>query len=434
MSRLLGKVIMDRVRKTWAMDIGKPSNLVVELQLEVKESGYSDPPCKILGVVGVPNLPNNDAEQLCVAMALVEKTNLQILMPNMEIRILGMKTRRLSTAKRDIALKKITMSRSLAMRNEYVENPYLRSMSMKELNQRFHDVMVNLQTISNGGRITLRADNEGLQWLAYFEHVFMEAEMRQLPYPLFLDGRYKPDWDKDGFFTSVKTDHSKRASGLVSKWKGNIDAVQLVKYGEYRYMKGFLKEGTMLVSPSRSFENEGYNQALRDDENSMSVFGVRTGNDEITPAHSIPSWWGDRYSMREFTSSMDRDYFLYCMGESLSPTLFSHFGQDYDACVVVYDMEELLRRVETGARTVFKSSEFVYSCSRVTYIDPLGAIPPVPAVANVSAFQIPFLKHFRHRYQDEFRFVWVPQAPMRNFNKVLVTIGSIEDIAEIIRI
>ena len=197
-------------------------------------------------------------------------------------------------------------------------------------------------------------------------------------------------------------------------------------------METFFREGQMLISPSTRFDDEAYNQALRDDENSLSVFGARTSDGNVIPAHDLPNWWGDRYSMIDFSSSMDRDYMIYCMAKPLSPTLFSHFGSEYDACVLIRDMDQFVSRVYKGAKSVFPSFQFHFAHGYVTYIDPLGAIEPIPDIPEGGKASIPFLKHFRHAYQKEFRFAWVPKRPKRVTRNICISIGSLSDIAELI--
>ena len=98
-------------------------------------------------------------------------------------------------------------------------------------------------------------------------------------------------------------------------------------------------------------------------------------------------------------------------------------------------MDEFARRVDEGTRSCFPPAEFVHTHCQTTYIDPLGAIQPTPEPPEGGdRIPIPCLKHFRHAYQAEYRFVWVPTEPHNVFTNTCVSIGSIEDIAEIIRI
>ena len=318
---------------------------------------------------------------------------------------------------------------------EYREHPYLRALPMKGLNQRFHDLVPNMLNISEGGKIGVDIATSGIEWGRYFQHVLTEAADRELPYPLFLDRRYAPDEDKDGFSLSVKSGHSSGAFDTVKAWakNGGDGRFTVVKYGERKFMERFLAHGEMLVRPSAAFDHEAFNRAQRDDENSVGVFGVCTSDGWAMTASELPAWWGDRYSMRDFFSSMDRDYMLYCMARTLSPALFSQFGNDYDACVLVHDMDEFAKRVDEGTRSCFPPGKFVYAHCWTTYIDPLGAIRPTPEPPKGSdRMPIPFLKHFRHAYQAEYRFIWLPTEPHHGFTNTCVSIGPIEDIAEII--
>ena len=423
---------MTKIRKEWVEKVGEASDLVVELYIEAFVPRYRDPPCRVRGCVGIPSPPYSDEERFHLARSLVEETVLPVLRPNFVIRILDMTTKRSGTRK-TIEVKNISMPRFMHWEAEYVKNPYTRALPMKDLNKRFLDVMVNMEEISTGGKLGVRNDANSVAWWSYFQHVLTEAKMRELPFPLFLDNRCAPDWDKDSFTSSVKGHHSSKAFEAIKKWKNEKDKeFSLVKYGECCYMEEFIKEGKIQIQPSRNFDDEALNQAIRDDENKMSVFGIRIEGGRVIPANDIRGW-GDRYSMLEYSSSMDRDYMMYCMAATLAPTLFSHFGP-YDACVLIHDMDEFVRRINVGTSNQFLPQDFIRTHGKVTYLDPLGAIGPTPDVPEGEKLTIPFMKHYRHTYQDEFRFVWIPRTPKKDLAKVILSIGSLEDIAEIIRI
>ena len=425
------------IRMAWKDKVGEPSDLIVELHIGVSQPGSIDSPCSVRGRIAVPEPPRTDGERHLLAQTLVDETVLPVLRPQWNLRILDMTIKRIRTLKRtiEVGAKGLLMPQFMWWEKEYVEKPYMRALPMKDLNQRFFDIMVNAYDITNGGKIGIRITASGVEWMRYFQHITTEARMRELPYPLFLDKRYSPNWDKDTLVSSVKGDHSARADKAVKQWRKTQDRdFHVVKYGEYQFMKMFLENGQIQISPSRTFNDEVYNRALHDDENSVIVFGTRTRDGAVMSAHDLPSWWGDRYTMFKFMSSMDRDYLLYCMAGTLSSTLFSHFGQDYDACVLIHDMAAFAHRLEEVTKECFSSAEFVHAGGPVTYVDPLGAIPATPSMPKRSSTPIPFLKHFRHAYQDEVRFVWVPREPRRGFEKTVISIGSLRDVAEIIRI
>lgn len=351
--------------------------------------------------------------------------------------LLEMTTRRLGE-ERTIKIGKgeLSMPRFMWWEKEYVEHPYMRALPMKKLNERFHDLVSNVLKTTEGGKIGMEIASGGVEWERYLQHVLAEASARELPYPLFLDKRYAPDWTKDGFTSSVKSRHSAGAFEAVKAWAegGGSRRFSVVKYGERKWMERFLSEGEILVRPSVDLDDDRFNRAQRDDENTVRVFGARSGDGTAVPANDLPGWWGDRYSMIEFSSAMDRDYMLYCMARKLSPTLFSHFGDGYDACVLIHDFDEFARLMDEGTRKHLPPGEFVHMRRWTTYIDPLGAIQPTPEPSRTaSRIPIPFLKHFRHAYQEEYRFAWLPTDPIRGLQETKVPIGSLKDIAEIIR-
>lgn len=430
---------MEGIRKSWADRVGKPSELVVELDVEVAEPQSTDSPSSVRGYVGVPSLARSDPERYYLASVLVGQTVLSRLRPHAQLRIRNMTTRRLAEndGKKAVEVRKngLSMPQFMWWEKEYVERPYMRALPMRDLNQRFFDIVVNLQEVSKGGKLGISVATHGVEWMRYFGHITTEARARELPYPLFLDKRHSPDYDSDDFQAAVKGKHAERAYNAVDAClKGADREFHMVKYGERGHMEDFLAHGEMLVSPSPRFDDKALGQAVRDDENTVRLFGARTSDGRVISANDLPGWWGDRYSMIDFTWSMDRNYMMYCMAGSLSPTLFSHFGKTYDSCVLLHDMDEFARRVEVAAREHFPVDGFVHGRGPVTYIDPLSAIEPIPDIATGTTVTIPFLKHFKHTYQEEFRFVWVPKSARRNLRKVCLRIGSIDDIAELITI
>ena len=423
------------IRTAWAGKLGEPSDLLVELQVEATQPGSIDSPCVVRGRIAVPDPPRTDEETNFLAHALVCETVLPSLGLHWTCRVLEMAINRQRTLERTLEVRGLSMPRFMWWEKEYLENPYMRALPMKDLNRRLFDLMTNSQNITTAGKIGVRTTAGGVEWMRYLQHVTTEALMRELPYPLFLDNRYTSDWATDAFFSSVKGDHSARADTAVQQWREvRYCDFDLVKYGEYEFMKRFIDSGELQVCPSRSFDNEHYHQALRDDENSVTAFGARAPDGAVVPAHDLPSWWGDRYSMLEFTASTDRDYFLYCTSRTLSPTLFSHFGRAYDSCVLIHDMAAFTRRLHEAAKESLPPHEFVFAGGPVTYVDPLGAVPPKPVVPEGSDVPIVFLKHFRHAYQDEMRYVWVPKEPARGLEKTVISIGPITDIAELLRV
>ncbi|MCY4645264.1 MAG: hypothetical protein OXE73_00030 [Gammaproteobacteria bacterium] len=342
---------------------------------------------------------------------------------------------RFDTLKHTMEITDIRMSRTMWWEKEYIENPYMRALPMKEMNERFHDIIANSVDITDGGKLGLRGRTSRIEWMRYCQHVLVEARNRELPYPLFLDKRYSPKEDDNSFMSSVRGDHSTRAAGaVVRRLSGRVENFHAIKYGEYQYMKKLLATGEMLIQSSRGFDKDSYNEARRDDENSVSIFGVDTMDGTAIPAYDVAGR-SDQDRMTTFSSSTDRDYMLYCMAGTLSSTLFAHFGQRDDSCVIIHDIDEFVQRVDHGTRELFPPENFIFAHGWVTYFDPLGAIPITPPIPEGSEVPIPFLKHFRHAYQDEYRYVWFPRAPKKDgLSLEKVWIGCLHDIAEIIRI
>lgn len=330
---------------------------------------------------------------------------------------------------------KFAKPRYIWWEKEYLEHSYMHLLPTEYLTERFIDLLSNTLMTSAEGKVGIQSAPVSLMWYRFLQHVLAEAATRGLPYPKFLNKKFVPNWSKDGFFTSVKNKHSRRAFETVSAWaeETGVRQFSVIKYGKREHMERFLYTGEVLIRPSTTYDDEKLNRAQRDDENSFSIFGSRTSNGMVVPVSDLPNGLGDTYSMTTFVFTSDRDYMLYCMGGTLSATLFSQFGQAYDACVLVRDMKQFVSRMTIGTKDYFPHGDFVHRHCRTTYVDPLGAIPLIPKPnEKVGALPIPFIKHFRYAYQKEYRFVWVPTTPRRNLKEVCVSIGTLEDIAEII--
>ena len=210
---------MTRTRLHWQEKVGQSSNVAVEMRVEVSFPGSADPTCTVHGRLGVPSPPQSVNERSHLAQFLVSNTILPLLRPILATRILEMTTNKLdsSTCTIDIRDDGLSMPTYMSWEKEYVENRYMRSFPMKDLNQRFSDIAVNSQNITQGGKIGIRMATGGTNWMRYFQHVTTEARMRDLPYPLFLDGRFQPDYAKDAFTASVKAGHSTRAYNRIAK-------------------------------------------------------------------------------------------------------------------------------------------------------------------------------------------------------------------------
>ena len=174
--------------------------------------------------------------------------------------------------------KRILMPRFMWWEKEYFEHPYMRSLPMKNLNERFHDLSSNMLVISDGGKVGIQIAASGVEWARYLQHVHAEASARELPFPYFLDKRHEPDWSRDGLSSSVKSRHSASTFNAIKAWAdaGGDRQFSVVKYGKRGDMERFLRDGEVLVRPSTTFDDEKFNRAQRDDEEFRLKFSERS--------------------------------------------------------------------------------------------------------------------------------------------------------------
>lgn len=116
------------------------------------------------------------------------------------------------------------------------------------------------------------------------------------------------------------------------------------------------------------------------------------------------------------------DYWVYCLSRTLEPRLFVDF--EANSCVVLRDSNEFRRRLTLAMHKCLPDA--VHSRDDANYIDPL-------LTSTLRVF-VPLAKHFRYTYQNEYRFVWVPQLKTPRVSPIDLTLGSLKDIADFIEL
>ena len=134
----------------------------------------------------------------------------------------------------------------------------------------------------------------------------------------------------------------------------------------------------------------------------------------------VPSVISDQRVDVQFQSPAD--YWLYCVTGSVgAPRLFVDF--DADACVIIRDTQKFREILRVASGQSLKGA--IMREGHAHYVDPL-----LPGPAEI--FFVPLCKHFRYSYQEEYRFCWLPNPPVRKLEHVDLQLGSLKEIAELI--
>lgn len=117
------------------------------------------------------------------------------------------------------------------------------------------------------------------------------------------------------------------------------------------------------------------------------------------------------------TSEIDSDYLTLC----LATTYSGHFYQDFegsDACLIIHSPNEFFDRMYKAIDSVLPNS--------------WGAVDGPVSYGSHSKLGAPFTKPEKFLFQFEWRFACLPIPSLCKCEATMVTLGSIEDIAEII--
>lgn len=304
-----------------------------------------------------------------------------------------------------------TLTRQELWRLQYRNRPYLRNASDDVLVQRLKDVMNNLATLNQDGKIELLPIGpEGIYWMTLFTHLHEEHESRRASPPLLSDMPFpKPTAPRPA------------RSALTIKNKQSKTGQALAKLGKLAHMQALYEAGQIRIAPALSYSDPSLNYAMNDDEMRF---------DRVMPGSEVTITFLDKQTSElknvkpigdvTDTTSLKTNFYVYCMTHRLSHRLFDDF--EADACVVFHEPMALIEKLEDSMREALPG--WIGRNQEVQYIDPYQH--PNKSVDLV------FSKHFRFWYQQEYRFSWLPEKCGReHLEPINIELGSLEKISEL---
>jgi hypothetical protein len=316
-----------------------------------------------------------------------------------------------------MAMNNQLLPRHVAQRRQSDSRRYARHLSQSELNQRIHDIFLNLLRVNQEAKIGIGPiTKESSIWMEKWTHVLEEMQLRHGPFP----SGFTPEILHSEPFPNFASDLAERAARRLSSIglkRGDV----FIKFGKRTYMERLHESGALRIQPATYFAQTDHNGAVRDDELTLGVSVALSSDDVVklvrNPQDVPPNAPDQRVDIR-FQSSTD--YWLYCVTNSVEPRLFVDFNAD--SCVIVRDRARFTRMLDEATR--LQLSGAAMQNDTAVYVDPL-----LPTSANIL---VPFMKHFRYAYQDEHRFCWLPPAPIQKLTYVDVQIGGIEEFSDLI--
>ncbi|MDL0430216.1 hypothetical protein QPM17_03715 [Marinobacter sp. TBZ242] len=306
------------------------------------------------------------------------------------------------------------MTRSEYWRLSYRRDRYLEFLSQDELEKRACDIMGNMTFLSGKGQIGLRAFSEGgAYWMPLWAHVLEEFALRYGPYPNgFTNGFVKGT-------ALVKPSHpdeplAKKAIDSI----GGIRPGRLYKFGKKEHLEPMLKRGRIRIAPASYYSDPSLNPAIKDEELSFSIkIRPRDVKAEDMNGEEIPTFGNVEVSFESKTN-----YYVSCFAANYTYREFDDF--EADSCIVINEPREFTKRLLSRVRRI--KPDFRGFASHVDYIDPLNHFS-----GEINVF---LAKHFRYAYQNEYRFLWVPDKPLMELDPFFVEIGDMSQYAEILSI
>ena len=310
---------------------------------------------------------------------------------------------------------RVPLPRHEVWRLHYRREPYLRDASDSGLSKRLEDIVNNMTTLTQAGKLgVLSPDTGGERWMILFTHVLEEYESR--------GGIPKSALS----IANLPRPMAPRAPKFVEALKGlqAVESVEiLVKLGKREHMWEMFSSGRVRIASARSYSDPSLNHAMQDDE--LRIDLLQRGS-EVRLQLLDESTGKPKQNIRpigEATHSFDlkSNYYVYCMTHFLSYRLFDDF--DADSCVIIRDPKEFRTRLVQAVQRQLTS--WVGWDQSVEYIDPY--------FHNNTDIDLCFSKHFRFWYQQEYRFCWLPQGrSCTSLEPFFVELGSLEQIAEFV--
>jgi len=282
------------------------------------------------------------------------------------------------------------------MRLRYRTRRYLEHATDDELARRLRDVMANLTTLTPAGQIgPLPLERGGAVWMEAFTHLLEEYKLRGKTFP--------PGMMRGTSLPKPTFPARPRAARLLDDISHLTGRPYLVKLGDAKYLQETFRTGVWRIAPASSYADPSLNRAQRDTELELTKYALRSevriqvpdgnpgeGKEDVMPLGNVT-----------VTSTSITDYYVSCLAKRLDLRLFDDF--EADSCIVVHDVVAFARRMLEAVEQHLTG--WHGWLQNVTYIDPFNW-----KQGDADVF---CTKHFRYSYQQEVRFVWLPDHPQK---------------------
>jgi hypothetical protein len=291
---------------------------------------------------------------------------------------------------------------------EYRNYRYLEHLSDIDLEDRLKHMIENLLILTPSGKIGL-GDLNQYPWNIFirkFAHTKTEFNIRNSsPHHDFLNSSSIPRPD------AYNSKQFKNISEIV-----NGSNPELIKFGKYE----FLSDYSLKISLAKSFDDPSLNLAQMDDEMKL-VFKV--GPTEVSAKDSKGNVL-ELIGPAEIKLNLEREYYVFCCSHSFDIRMFDNF--EADSCLLIYDYKRFISDIVSKLREKIEIKDS--GCDYVTYID------PVQPDIKTDEIEIEFCKNLKYQYQNEFRYVFIPEDGQDLPNDIIINLWEASEYTKVVRL
>lgn len=291
---------------------------------------------------------------------------------------------------------------------EYQANKYLRKASTDQLEKRLLDLKTNLWSTDRDGEVTqLRFLDHRIKISQLILHVLLEKSERQSISEIIFE---------------EKTFREEVTVGYVPpNLKVPIlgDRGVFAKFGHHPHILETFRSGRIRIAPAASYQDSSLNSAQQDDE---LCHWTRTPNKALMIQVTDVDGKHIPLQMGEFLQGKTiQNYLVWCCACGYEARLFKDFA--CNAAIIVREEKEFIDRLTKATKQAIPDFNFLHG--PVGYYDPYH--PPSDGI------RLPFMKNMKYLYQNEYRFIWQSDDPIKHIPTFL-ELGPLEDIAELVEL
>jgi hypothetical protein len=285
---------------------------------------------------------------------------------------------------------------------QYEINRYLKNIREENLIERYKNLHRNFLVLTGVERHVIPINSFLSSWFWYRkEHqTRYEFLLRKLPLPI------SPPAPRDTINKPFRP-RSPNACDI------------LFRYGHLKYMKQFVQQGKIRISPASKYKDGPVLDPKTDDELNKHRWELGDHIKITTQDGKYMPIIGDL----QRTATTPNNYYTLCLSCDFEPVIFNQFS--YDACVVVKKPKEFAERLEHEAKIVIP--EWYFFHGPIQYFDPHES-------TRNQFFNATMCKEFSYAYQMEYRFLWDSLNTGSANDHIEVNLGPLNDICELYKL